>query len=218
MIKSPHVAYKQIPTLSNILERFSDLKAVIFDMDGTLFDSEIFHTKALMEIGNQFQIIPPYPAHEVHQLLMGKADHLIFEIVKEWQGFPKDLGIAEFIELKNKSLKVQLSQTASHKFFPPSLLSLLKEIQQSPLKLALVTSSERVVVENMLSMTGITDLFNYTLTRDESEFVKPNPWPYSNMLQTLKLDGEEVLVFEDSNVGMRSALDAGCNVAQVLWF
>lgn len=187
-------------------------------MDGTLFNSEIFHTKALVEIGHKFKVIPPFGPEEVHMMLMGKADHLIYDIVKEWEGFPQSLTLEEFIKLKNDSLEVQLSNSKADEFFPRELFNLLEEIKNSEFRIALVTSSERVVVESMLSITKIDHIFEHTLTRDETKYVKPNPWPYQNMLKTLGINAEEALVFEDSNVGMSSALAAHCLVAKVEWF
>jgi HAD superfamily hydrolase (TIGR01509 family) len=84
--------------------------------------------------------------------------------------------------------------------------------------IALITSSERKITEELLRLVGLNDFFNFVLTRDDSLKLKPDPWPYLKALELSGLSQDEVIIFEDSDVGLEAALQSGCHVAKVEWY
>ena len=186
-------------------------------MDGTLFDTERFHTQAFLKIGKDHQVIPPGSLASVHQLLVGKADHLVFEVVKSWQGFPQHWSAQDFVDIKTRNLLELLKEIPSRDFFHHELENLLKEAKADRHFLALVTSSEKIITSQLLALTGLDKIFDLVLTRDDCEKHKPDPWPYLKALKVSGFSPAETIIFEDSQVGIAAAIAAGTNVVQVGW-
>ena len=212
------LAFKKIPTLKELQDGFPGLQALFFDMDGTLFNTEEHHAQALFVMAHKYQIKPPHSPEMVHELLVGKADHLVFDIIKDWEGVPKHWSTKDFVDEKTNNLIEILKQIDPHTFFPPEILSVLKEAKKENLYLALVTSSEKVITEILLKMTGIYDYFNLILTRDDCPTHKPDPWPYLKALDVSGIHKSSVLIFEDSHVGLSAAQASGAHVIKVEWF
>ncbi len=208
---------KKIPTFEDLKNDYPSLKALFFDMDGTLFNTEPHHTKAFVKIGHDFEISPPHTLEEIHALLVGKADYLVYEIVKNWPGFPSSLTCEDFIELKNKNLFKILDQSDSEHFFSPSLNELILSAKRDKIYLALVTSSEKVITQKLLELANIHHHFDLLITRDDCPRHKPDPWPYLNALKLSGLKPHEVIIFEDSEVGLTSARGSGAHVIKVEW-
>ena len=218
MSSQPHFALKQIPHLKEILPAYPGLKALFFDMDGTLFNTEKYHTQAMLAIGDEFKIRPPYSPDAVHQLMMGKADHLVFDLIKDWEGFPKHWVVRDFVEAKNAHLLRLLSNEKNKEYFPMEMKSLLDEAKESKLYLALVTSSEKIITMELLKLVGLNGFFKLIITRDDCPTHKPDPYPYLKALKIAGVSAHEALIFEDSNVGLLAADGSGCHVIKAEWY
>ena len=212
------IIFGQIPELLTLRAGFPSVETFLFDMDGTLFDTEKFHALALRGLGNKFSINPPLSESEVYELMVGKADHLLFEIIKDWPGFPPDWTALDFVREKNNLLISILKNTDADSFFRPAMQKLLQEIRQSNLNLGLVTSSEKIVTLELLKIAGLEQTFNLILTRDDCPKVKPDPWPYVEAMRLLKTDYEKVLIFEDSLVGIEAARNSKAHVIKAKWY
>lgn len=212
------ISFKSVPSLNELKSGFPNLKALFFDMDGTLFNTEGHHAQALEQIGAEFQIRPPHSPEVIHGMLVGKADHLVFEIIKDWEGFPKDWTVKEFIERKNKNLLTILDKADPHSYIDPGILKLLNDAQNEDLYLALVTSSEKVITEELLKLTKLRDYFKQVLTRDDCPRHKPDPWPYFKAMEVAGIDHIESIIFEDSHVGLEAATLSGAHVIKAEWY
>lgn len=218
-MNSPSVlTFKNIPKLSVLEHAYPGLTAIFFDMDGTLFNTESYHTQALLKIGQDYKIRPPYDAQEVHSIMMGKADYLVFDIAKSWEGFPKDWSVEDFVNEKNRNLLKILSNTKASEYFPDETRKLLGEIKARKIFLALVTSSEKVITEKLLTFANVLSDFDLVLTRDDCLKHKPEPWPYLKAMEAAKKIPAETLIFEDSDVGILAARNSGAHVIKVEWF
>ena len=207
----------KIPHLSDLTAGFPGIRGLFFDMDGTLFNTEPHHAKAFIEIGIEYQIRPPFSEDVIHELLVGKADHLVYEIVKSWQGFPAHWSVDEFVKSKNNYLLKILENSEPESFFPNSLLTLLEDAKRADFFLALVTSSEKVITERLLEIAKIQNIFDIKLTRDDCPKHKPDPWPYLEAKKLSGLDSHQILIFEDSHVGLAAATASGSHVIKVEW-
>jgi beta-phosphoglucomutase len=217
-MKTTPIPFKKVPTLTELKAGFPSLKALFFDMDGTLFNTESIHAEAMFLIAKKYKIRPPFPPEAVHQLMMGKADHLVFEIIKDWEGVPKDWTAMDFISEKNANLIELLKTSDSNIWFAKEVLSLLNEARNNGLFVALVTSSEKVVTEELLRIAKLDKFFDYVLTRDDTPHVKPDPWPYLKAREVSGFEVFETLIFEDSNVGLEAATTSGAHVIKVEWY
>lgn len=212
------ISFKKIPTLKELKAGFPGIKALFFDMDGTLFNSEPEHAEAFIQIGKDHNIKPPYSLKTVHELLVGKADHLVFEIIKSWENFPSEWTARDFVEAKNKNLLTILETSHPSSFFSPLVFQLLNEAKAENFFVALVTSSEKVVTKRLLEIAGLKNFFDLELTRDDCPRHKPDPWPYVEARRISGKENHEILIFEDSSVGLAAATATGAHVIKVEWY
>lgn len=208
----------KIPHLNDLKNQIQGLKTILFDMDGTLFNTERYHAWSLKELGQQLQIKVELTEHELYHMMVGKADHLLYDILKSWEGFPNDWTVQHFIENKNTSLLKILKKVPTEDFFSEQLRALLDQAKKEKLTIGLVTSSEKIITQELLKISKTYDYFDLILTRDDSLKVKPDPWPYLFAMSQLNCLSHETLIFEDSNVGMEAALNSGANVIRANWY
>jgi beta-phosphoglucomutase len=218
MTTSHPLTLSVIPDLNELQGRFPGVTTIFFDMDGTLFDSEKYHTEAMLKIGKDYEIRPPHGPKEIHSLMHGKADYLVFDIIKDWPGFPQEWSVRDFVDTKNRNLLEILSPLKPSDYFPDLTAALLNDIKSANLYLALVTSSEKIITHELLKMVGLDALFDLVVTRDDCPAHKPDPWPYIHAMKEAKARPEETLILEDSQVGLAAALASKAHVIKVEWF
>lgn len=215
----PHpISMKTIPDLTLLKAGFPGLKTLLFDMDGTLFDTEKYHTLALQCIGRDQKISPPLGPKELHALMMGKADHLLFELIKDWPGFPSHWEVHTFVSEKNRYLLEILKKVDSATYISPAIKSLLDEANGEGFQIGLVTSSEKIITQELIALTKLEASFGYVLTRNDSLKVKPDPWPYLQAMNHFKAQPETTLIFEDSLIGLESGQGAGAHLIKAEWY
>lgn len=217
-MKSTPIPFKKVPLVSELKSGFPGVNALFFDMDGTIFNTESIHADAMLMIGAKYKIRPPHSAETVHALMMGKADHLVFEIIKDWEGVPRHWTAKDFIDEKNVNVIDLLKKTPVETYFSPEVQKLLKEAREHQFFIALVTSSEKIVTEELLKIAGLSTFFDLVLTRDDCPSHKPDPWPYLKAQELSNRAHHEVLIFEDSHVGLEAATSSGSHVIKVEWY
>lgn len=211
------ISFAKIPTLAELKAGFPGISALFFDMDGTLFNTEPHHSEAFIRIGMEHKVRAPYSPEMIHELLVGKADYLVFDIVRGWEGFPEHWTAEEFVKEKNRNLLKILENTDPATFFAAETFQLLNEARIEGFFLALVTSSEKVVTKRLLEIAGLKDFFDLELTRDDCPNHKPDPWPYNEARRLSGREKHEVVIFEDSHVGLAAATGSGAHVIKVEW-
>jgi HAD superfamily hydrolase (TIGR01509 family) len=217
-MKSTPIPFSKVPTLSELKRGFPSVKALFFDMDGTLFDTESIHAKGMFMMEQKYQIRAPYSPQAVYELIVGKADHLVFELIKDWEGVPKHWSAQDFIDEKNANVLKLLSKIPSESYFPPSILELLITAKNEGMYVALVTSSEKVVTKQLLEIAKLDQFFHLVLTRDDCPRHKPDPWPYLKAMEISGHEKFEIIIFEDSHVGLEAATTSGAHVIKVEWY
>jgi len=212
------MSWKTIPTLEQLQSGYPGLKGLFFDMDGTLFDTENYHAQALLKLGSDHQIKAPLSVQSMYELMVGRADHLVFDVVKSWEGFPDNWTVKDFVEEKNRNLLEILSRTKMTHYFPEDTKRLIQKAKRDDFFVALVTSSEKVITSKLLEIAGLDQTFNLVLTRDDCPKHKPDPWPYLKAIEISNLSPNEIVIFEDSPVGLEAARLSGSHVIKVEWF
>jgi HAD superfamily hydrolase (TIGR01509 family) len=183
------------------------LRALIFDMDGTLTDSDPLHRlafeRALARYGQTM------PEERFRQVISGRPNSEIGRIL-----FP-DASDAEHLRFSRE--KEQLFRDMATELLPlDGLTSLLDWAHQQGLAVALVTNAPRENANHMLDALDLQGRFPIVVLGDETPRPKPDPLPYRMALERLGVRPEEAVAFEDSVPGVCSATGAGLMTFGVL--
>lgn len=191
-------------------ELIKDKKAVLFDLDGTLVDSNKLWGQALKNVANnvglEFFLIEDTPG---------------FTILDKWQNA---------LEKTSKDIKISAKDLAKNTY--TEFLDLVKtqgidtilgfwklgvELKiEKKLKLGIVTNSPRDVAKQVIEHLKLTDVFDIVIGVDDVKRQKPDPQMYLLAAKKLGVKPKEVLVFEDSVVGAIAADRAKMDVV-VIW-
>lgn len=177
------------------------LKALLFDLDGTLADTDPIHFQNWREILQPYGIEIDRPTYRAK--FSGRRNQ---EIVPE---ILPQLTIAAGDELGQRKEAMFRQQAASLLQPMPGLLELLKWIDQQQLQRAIVTNAPVENVEFMLNVLHLDREFSLVVLGDELPRGKPDPMPYLAALDQLLVTATEAIAFEDSPSGIRSAVAAG---------
>jgi beta-phosphoglucomutase len=213
------IELNKVPTLENLA--LDNIKAVIFDMDGTLLNSEVLHARALQELlatSKKNSKKTSFSADKLIKSFIGVAEPDVYKKLLELDIIPS-ISFNEFIDLKNAEFKIILkNKDISTRLLNSELLALIKDLKSKNYKIALVTASERGTTDLFMQELNISSLFDIILTRDDTEKSKPDPMPYLKSFELLDIKGNEALIFEDSNTGLESAIKSGGNVCKASWY
>lgn len=206
----------RVPSIKKILEVHPNIKAVLWDMDGTLVNSEHLHALAVREILGPYFAGFTGDVNEIEKRCTGLSDVQLIDFLSQFCDIKIDL--AEFLERKNRHLIDIFSKADMKRVLIPEIEGFLKEIKEQKLKLALVTSSEKDIADYLLEQLNLRQYFNLILTRQETVITKPSPAPYLMAMEKLLLSPQQCLIFEDSEVGLEAAKASGAAFYQVKWF
>ena len=176
------------------------IQAMLFDLDGTLVNSDPLHYQAWrgtlahygLEIDEAF-----YAAR-----ISGRVN---MEIVPDLLPELSTAGIERFIEQKESLYRTLATQLIAL----PGLSNLLAWAGQRQLKLALVTNAPRQNARFMLEALKLEKAFAKVVLAEDVAAGKPDPAPYRAALKVLGITAKDALAFEDSPSGIQSAVGAG---------
>lgn len=177
------------------------LTALLFDLDGTLTDTDTLHLQAFRKL------LYDYDGRELTQeqfniQVSGRSNGLLFAEL-----FPQaDATHRQVLAERKEALFRELSPTLTPM---PGLLDLLAHAEQHGIGMCVVTNAPRLNAEHMLGAMGLGERFGHVLVADELARPKPDPLPYLTGLQCLQAQAGQALAFEDSLPGVKAAVDAG---------
>ncbi|MEL6923084.1 MAG: HAD family phosphatase [Bacteroidota bacterium] len=185
----------------------SQYKALLFDMDGTLVNTEPLHEEAWYDTLAQFNL---QLSKDWFHRYTGSTDRKLMTHVIEHYGLSAN--VDDMLEEKRDRF-LEIARTRSETFdgVKEGLTAL-----QSKYRLALVTSSSRTGADHVLRLTGLTDFFETTITFNDVVHHKPHPEPYQKGAAFFGLSPNACIAVEDSVAGSASALAAGCYTIGVL--
>ncbi len=181
-----------------------NIKAVLFDLDGVLIDSNIEIEKFWKGWAAKERIV--FANETVEKNILGRTT---LETINE-------LFIHSSEQIKEEIYKSAVDFDMN---MQPDLIKdadrFLKELAPFSKKIALVTSSPKIRAKRILELHNIYSHFISSVTGEDVIAGKPDPEPYLLGATKLNVNPEECLVFEDSNNGIISALAAGMYVIAV---
>jgi HAD superfamily hydrolase (TIGR01509 family) len=179
--------------------------AVLFDLDGTLIDTERLTIAAALEAfaaqgvaadeALLHRLIGVDDATGAARLRARHPDIDLAALDRDWTAAARRRQVKDGIPLK------------------PGVLELLDRLGGLPV--AVVTSSTREGAARKLALTGLAARFRVVVTFDDVRNPKPAAEPYERGAARLGVDPTQCLVFEDSETGARAGTAAGCFVVQV---
>ncbi|WP_064609929.1 hexitol phosphatase HxpB [Photobacterium sp. J15] len=173
-------------------------KAIIFDMDGVIIDSEPLWQDAQMESLASFGVT--ITRHDCEQLTMGKR---IDEIARTWcEAHSLTISAAKLETMILTKLCNHITQTGQAMC---GVYDALTYFADQGLKIALATSSNHVVVKAVFDRLNLWDKFSVICSAEDEVHGKPHPDVYLSAARELKVDVTDCLVIEDSFTGLTAA-------------
>jgi beta-phosphoglucomutase len=182
------------------------IKAAIFDMDGTIADSEKIAQKVTREFFKKRGIV-----------LTREEEKIMFGL--NW----KDL-VREILNSRGQEYKQNIKNTLKERYVRtmgkevealPGIHDLLKEISKN-LKIGLATNSRHREVDIIFNKLGLDEYFHLKLARDQVKKGKPDPEIYLKSAEIFKVEPSECVVFEDSIIGLKAAKAAGMKTVAII--
>jgi len=199
------------------------IKAFIFDLDGTLVQTEILKAHAY--------------GKAMHKMSDGAVtEDYVVASFGEFVGLSRNEVAANLIKMYSSSLSSKFLKDAQNAveqlittrleiyhqmIFDPTVLpayacpfsiGLLKKVNDGGFIIGLATMSYAQQVNKVLDTLGLKNYFHHIITRDAVEHGKPNPEIYLQMLRQMNLQANEVIIIEDSVAGIKAAQAAGIAV------
>jgi HAD superfamily hydrolase (TIGR01509 family) len=186
-----------------------DLKAVLWDMDGTLLDSEKLWDVAVYELADD---LGGAMTQQTRHALIGSSGPNALRIIfasLDLEPTPEAVGAAgEWLERRVTELFAEGIP------WRPGGKDALALVRDAGLKTALITNTKRSLTEYCLDTLG-RDFFDATVCADEVPHGKPAPDLFLRGAELLGLEPAECLVVEDSPTGALAGEAAGCRVMVV---
>jgi HAD superfamily hydrolase (TIGR01509 family) len=176
-------------------------KALLFDIYGTLADTDALHLAAFNQIfGPRGHV---FDRARASKELMGFSNASIGERFLPEEPPERRLAIMDEKEAAFRKL-------VAGKITPmPGLMRLLARADQAGVPMVAVTNAPRLNAEMLLAGLGISDRFKAIVIGDELAHGKPHPMPYQEGLRAVNAAPKLSLAFEDSRSGVRAASAAG---------
>ncbi|MCC7299880.1 MAG: HAD family phosphatase [Verrucomicrobia bacterium] len=182
-----------------------EYKAFIFDLDGTLINSEKYHADGFayaIETLSGYRLTP-----DERREFFESHSGAITPLLSARHGLK--LNLADVLDQKRR----YLDRHFQVEVFSDADVFIHKWRKQ--MRMALATNSQRLFVKQALVGAKLIDLFESVITADDVTHRKPDPEMYETTLKNLKLAPDDVMVFEDSPAGVAAAQAAGCPVVMI---
>jgi len=184
------------------------IKAVIFDMDGVILDSEPLWKEAEIKIFNSLGV----PLTE--EMCETTTGMRLVDVVKLWnEKYPWDTG-KDPLEKVGETIVTSLITLIKQKsVINPGIEELLKMFASKNLPMAIASSSDRKIIDAVMNKFGIADYFKVIHSAEYEEFGKPHPVIYISTAKMLGVEPQDCLAIEDSFNGVVSAVAARMKTA-----
>ena len=177
------------------------IKAVLFDMDGVIFDTEREYLKEWEAIFKKYGY---KMKKEIYISVMGRGRKKVKEIFKE--KFGEDLPIDKMYIEKDKMLKKAVENNKVP--LKEGALELLEFLKENGYKIALATSAKRERVKIQVSHAKIENIFDAIVCSEDITNSKPDPEIFLKAAEKVCVNPENCIVIEDSEAGIKAAFNA----------
>ncbi|NOY42938.1 MAG: HAD family phosphatase [Planctomycetes bacterium] len=187
--------------MSDFPQPVSPLRAVVFDLDGLMFNTEDLYQDVGREVlarrGKELTA-------ELLDEMMGRKSDISLQIMIDWHKLDDTVAdlSAESAEIMYRLLPERLAPM-------PGLLALLDALEGANIAKAIATSSNREFVTRVLGQFQLEPRFSFVFSSENITHGKPAPDVYLLAAKSLGFEPAEAMVLEDSQIGCRAAIAAG---------
>lgn len=186
------------------------IKAVIFDMDGVIIDSEMRYLQFDLEFAKKKN-----PEVKLEQLfgMVGSSRE------DAWNCMAAAINNGQTWEELRDDFKADgdaFSKVDYREIYRPQVTELLKTLKEYGLKIALASSTQMEIIQRVLKENQIQKYFDVVVSGQQFKKSKPDPEIYHYTAAALKVSEEECFVIEDSTYGITAASRAGMKIAAVI--
>ncbi len=183
------------------------VSAVIFDMDGLMFDTEsaysVVHNRIFKKRNKIF-------TKEIKMEIMGKRSQEIMKSLSKYLG--QNENVEDLLrEQDGELVKIYLKSVNKLK----GLDELIEFLNMNNIKKCIGTSSRKFLVDILLNKYNLKSEFKFIISGDNVKKGKPNPEIYLECLKKLKVPAKNCLILEDSLNGVIAGNSAGCQTCAI---
>jgi len=177
------------------------IEGIIFDMDGTIFDTERLSYNIWINLFNEYHLLPNT---EFFLGIRGRNINDSKEIFKKY--YPNSR--YSYLELKEEKNQRLLDYVANNGVpIKKGFFTLIKFLKAKGIKMALATSSSKNYASYLLNKANVYKVFDVLVFGDEVKHSKPDPEIFNIAASKLNINKENILVIEDSKHGINAALN-----------
>ena len=176
--------------------------AAIFDMDGVLVDTEPFYVEVNQQLFEKLGFAIPI---EEHLTFVGISSAEVWHTIRE--KFKLSQSIEALLQLETEAFCHKLKTLPSLDPMP-GVVALIKTLRDSGARLAIASSSSRVIIDLVTARTGLDAYFDVIVSGEEVTYGKPNPKIFLTAAERLHVMPENCVVIEDSPHGVAGAKSA----------
>lgn len=189
---------------------YTTVKAVIFDLDGVLVDTAIYHFQAwhrlATSLGYSFSVAD-------NEQLKGVSRVESLELILKWAGLEKSGQEKERLLVQKNQWYLTLIEQLNPEQLLPGSLDLLNKLREKNILIALGSASKNAL--NILQKTGIVDYFDALIDGNVVSASKPDPEVFLKGAAALAISPSYCLVLEDAQAGIDAAKAANMQVIGV---
>ena len=178
------------------------MKAVIFDMDGVIIDSEPLHFDVCIEVLKKIGLSGE---KEYFNKFVGVTNPTMWKTVKEEMGIENS--IEELINIQ-VSLTVELFKNSPIGAID-GIIDLMKQLKKKKIPCAIGSSSPQIFIDAVVEKLEIKDYLKFALSGETLPKSKPDPMIFLKVAENLGVESKDCLVIEDSKHGVQAAKSAG---------
>jgi HAD superfamily hydrolase (TIGR01509 family) len=180
------------------------LKAVLFDMDGVIVDTEPLHKQAYFLMFNKVGI---EVSHELYNAYTGQST---IDICKDLVNkFNLSLAAEELVAYKRAFFKELFFSDDNDLQLLEGVLELIKNYYDNGVTLVLASSASMVTIDNVFNKFDLNPYFKGKISGADLKASKPHPEIFIKAAEIAGFDKKECLVIEDSTNGIKAAYDGG---------
>ncbi|MCI5639966.1 MAG: GNAT family N-acetyltransferase [Lachnospiraceae bacterium] len=178
------------------------LKAIIFDMDGVIVDSEFMHARAALEVFKRYHLPVDLEYHD--QFIGSSTIRMATQVVEEFQLAVSPEQLCEELNAAKREIHKREG------YLPlPFCKEVIIALNKAGYKLAIASSSSPKEIENVVKSLNIRKYFHKLVSSSMVAHPKPAPDTFALALKELGVNASEAIVVEDSGNGVRAAKAAG---------